>query len=163
MDDALYCSKACWQRSDRLAKQEPIEIRVPDSHELAWAAGFFDGEGSFSVTSGAKYAARNGKPAVRLYLRLSVTQKYVPLLERLRGNFGVGAICRQNESESHPFCHSWQCNGRVAFYIASLLWPWLGEQKKSDFKRALKRSLDSRGDMGRTYKGRPVIYMNGGQ
>jgi hypothetical protein len=54
------------------------------------------------------------------------------------------------------------CNGRAAFYVATLLWPWLSEQKKADFKRALRRVLESRRDFVRhPQRGREIVAERG--
>jgi hypothetical protein len=45
--------------------------------------------------------------------------------------------------------YKWVCNGRAAFFVADLLWPWLGEQKKSDFKRAINAVRETRLDFVR--------------
>jgi hypothetical protein len=104
--------------------------------ELAWAAGFFDGEGCVGTSPGAP--TKSG--VTRRYLRAAVTQKHPPLLEKFAALFEGGAI----RSESRRTMHQFQVNGRQAFRVMDLLWPWLGEQKKADFKRALLRIRESR-------------------
>jgi hypothetical protein len=106
------------------------------NEDLAWAAGFFDGEGCVSATP----SSPTKQGVTRCYLRASVTQKHPPLLEKFAGLFGCGAI----RSESRRTMHQFQVNGRQAFGVMDALWPWLGEQKKSDFKRALRRIRESR-------------------
>jgi hypothetical protein len=52
----------------------------PDREELAWAAGFFDGEGCFSYTERARYGVA------------TIGQTDIRALERFRDAVGVGKI-----------------------------------------------------------------------
>lgn len=97
----------------------------------------------------------------RHYLRISLGQKDPVLVERLQQMFGVGHITYQKKRPGTSEIYLWACQGRVAFYVASLLWPWLGERKKADFKRALKLVKDTRTE-GMSYRGRPVVFQHGG-
>lgn len=106
------------------------------NEELAWAAGFTDGEGTFGAYAGARTRAGIS----RRYLRVSVAQKNRALLDRLVVIFGCGHVYL----DAKRGMHNYRVNGRKALAIANLLWPWLGEQKKADFKRALMRIKESR-------------------
>jgi hypothetical protein len=53
---------------------------IPDREELAWAAGFFDGEGCFSFAERARYGVA------------TIGQTDVQALERFRHAVGVGTI-----------------------------------------------------------------------
>ena len=108
--------------------------------ELAWAAGFFDGEGCFGCSPGT--ATKNG--VRRRYLRASLSQKYEPLVTQFLGIVGVGTIGFSEARPTSSQAYVWRITGPKAFATASLLWPWLGEQKKADFKRALLRVRESR-------------------
>jgi hypothetical protein len=104
--------------------------------ELAWAAGFFDGEGCVGA-----YAGPPSKGGVRRrYLRVSVAQKQRPLLDKYLGIFGCGAVY---EDKRRPM-HAYQASGRAAFDVVNRLWPWLGEQKRADFKRACRMIAEAR-------------------
>lgn len=124
---------------------DPIILPRPDSHDLAWAAGFFDGEGCVRVSQSVRYQTSQGEKA-RRYLRLDVTQKHRPLLDKLEAMFGVGNIYYQKPRPTSSEGYCWTCNGRAAFYVLNLIWPWLGEQKKADFKRAINRVRETRKD-----------------
>ena len=113
------------------------------SEELAWAAGFFDGEGCFSTTC-PTYIVRDGSRINRRYLRLSVDQKYPELLEKFREIVGQGKVYHyQKAAGGSGF--KFQASGRFAFRVACALWPYIGEQKKADFKRSLSLVKESRG------------------
>jgi hypothetical protein len=53
---------------------------LPDREELAWAAGFFDGEGCFSYSERARYGVA------------TIGQTDIRALERFRGAVGLGNI-----------------------------------------------------------------------
>lgn len=146
--DGRYCSQLCAARQRSRDRLCPIEVPAPDSHDLAWAAGFFDGEGCFLASPGTKYDTSEG-PKSRRYLRLTVTQRYEPLLKKLQDIFGAGRVYAQKERPTSSAGFAWTCNGRAAFFVADQMWPWLGEQKKADFKRALRAVRGSRTDFVR--------------
>jgi hypothetical protein len=146
--DGKYCSRRCTQQAASARRLEAISVERPDSHSLAWAAGFFDGEGCFHATTSNYYDTSEGRKC-RRYLRLDVSQKYDPLLLQLRHIFGVGSINYQKPRPGRSAGYKWVCNGRAALFVADLLWPWLGEQKKADFKRAIKAIRETRSDFVR--------------
>jgi hypothetical protein len=106
---------------------------MPLDHELlAWAAGFFDGEGSTI----AKH--ENGRPNYR-QLGVSVPQSgngHVPeLLERFKvAALGTGRLEPPNKNS----VYSWRARGRIdAELTLALLWPHLGSVKKAQAALAL--------------------------
>ncbi len=106
--------------------------------EIAWAAGFFDGEGSFTATYPSNVR--------RHYLRVSVAQQDTELLERFQSIIGgVGNIYFNKPRPSNPNgCHMFQVTGRDAFQIACQLWPWLSEKKKAQFKTMIRKVREGR-------------------
>lgn len=152
-----FCSRICAQRAASQRRLTALALERPGSHDLAWAAGFFDGEGCFTSNSGVSYDTSEGIKT-RRYLKLSVSQKYEPLVSKLQSIFGVGSVYFAPARKTSSQAYVWRCHGRAAFYVADLLWPWLGEQKKADFKRALKLARESRLDFVRRGQyGRRVV------
>ena len=154
--DGKFCSGACRQRSSRLQRDTSPVLVVPrpDSHDLAWAAGFIDGEGCIRASyNGAKIR----------YLYLTVGQKNRPLVDKLIGIFGVGSIHHSPARPTSSEAHVWTCTSRRAFHGLSLVWPWLGEQKKADFKRAIKSVHGTRQALSRHPQRGKRIVMEGGQ
>ena len=87
--------------------------------ELAWAAGFFDGEGCTSVLS--------AKRDRYTYLRMGVSQKNPALLEKFQRIVGCGKIYKSNQ---RPI-HSWDCYiEKDCEAVLAMLWPYIGEQKR---------------------------------
>lgn len=155
--DGAYCSTLCRSRERSRKRLAPIEVPMPDSHDLAWAAGFFDGEGCFTASAKVRYQTSEG-PKSRRYLNLTVAQKYDPLLVRLREMFGAGGIYAQKERPTSSAGFKWACNGREAFHVANLLWPYLGERKRADFKRTLRLVRETRNDFIRQpQRGRVLV------
>lgn len=109
-----------------------------DTHELAWAAGFFDGEGT--VTCSRTNVRRNAQ------IQLLLPQSGDPeLLYRFHAAVGfVGKVngpwvAKCNGVEKQP---RWALQayglGRVQ-EIIGMLWPWLGEAKKRQYNECIER------------------------
>jgi hypothetical protein len=96
--------------------------------QLAWCAGFFDGEGTCGF-----YKHRN-----RGQLQLVVGQIHEAPLQRLKSALGVGNI-------NGPY--SYKNRRPISFFrvgkpdefltVMSALWPWLSRPKKDQFKAAV--------------------------
>jgi hypothetical protein len=110
------------------ARSSPAE-RAPRM-DLAWAAGFFDGEGSFSLGT-------NGYPCV------AITQKHQEVLERFAGVLEMGKLYgpyrhRTATLSREPF-FLYRASGfeRVQAVVAKL-WFCLGATKRRQAKRVLQ-------------------------
>jgi hypothetical protein len=103
-----------------------------DRHELAWAAGFFDGEGwaakrKRGVQSRINQAGPNGMPAVLLKFQRAV---------------GVGRLKGPHLEEGKQDLYWWEATSRPDVgRVADLIGPWLCPAKRTEFERALGRSL----------------------
>ena len=111
--------------------------------EAAWAAGLFDGEGTFGA-----YRKPHMRPSWR-GARMSIPQASAttapePLL-RFRSAVGVGTltgprIVPSPWSRLPQYC--WQANGRHVCTVAiKVIWPWLGPVKRAEIRMA-KEHLD---------------------
>jgi hypothetical protein len=104
-----------------------------DNELLAWAAGFFDGEGSTIAKSDAR------RPDY-YQLDVSVPQAGphgIPevLLKFQRAMLGVGAIDLQPDG----LMYKWRAGGGLTAEMSlALMWPWLGEVKRAQALRALE-------------------------
>lgn len=90
--------------------------------ELAWAAGFIDGEGSLGVYhySGGRRAAR----AVRHAPRITATNTVEIPIRRLRSWFG-GKVSYSQRSEAWRGVFVWDVTSMRAVEVARLLLPYL--------------------------------------
>jgi hypothetical protein len=101
---------------------------VASETDLAWAAGFFDGEGSTSVLK-----AQRDKYS---YIRMSVNQKKPECLERFHSIVGFGKIYRANKRD----IYSWDCYKQSDVpQVLEMLWPYLSNVKKEQALRAMER------------------------
>lgn len=108
--------------------------------ELAWSAGFFDGEGCSSVTHRPVYKGRKA----RTQLVLVVTQcghEAPILLERFRAAVDAGFLQRPIKRGVYLDHYRWQI-GSIAggLNVMRQLWPYLGPVKKRQFIKALRES-----------------------
>ena len=102
---------------------------------LAWAAGFMDGEGSFTL---------GRRPARRPQLHVQIGQNHPEPLARFRDAVGVGRVygpyARRGSGANHSFNPRFEYrtgsfeNGQA---VLAMLWPWLGSAKKAQAKRCL--------------------------
>lgn len=115
--------KTAREREIRQAAEERAE-RAEAANETAWAAGLFDGEGSFVLMR----TTRPGrKPKARACL--SMTDK--ALVERFAAAVGMGNVGGPEEREGRRPMWRWTLNREQEVKaFADLLWPWLGEAKR---------------------------------
>jgi hypothetical protein len=124
--------------------QRPLPGPLDDSggrdFEAAWAAGLFDGEGTFGA-----YAKPHRRPSWR-GARMSIPQASAtnapePLL-RFRSAVGVGTVTGPRIvpspwSRLPQYC--WQANGRhVCTAAIKVMWPWLGPVKRAEIRAAIE-------------------------
>ena len=94
--------------------------------DLAWCAGFFDGEGTTSVLK-----AQRDKYC---YLRVSVSQKDRTLLDKFQSIVGVGTVYKAKTREIHSLDIYKQEDVRKCL---DLLWPFISEIKKKQAQNAI--------------------------
>lgn len=101
--------------------------------ELAWAAGFVDGEGCFSVT-------KVGETRVTPKFRVSQTE--LQPLERLVGALGDlkinGPYQRRAGSLGKKPYWVIACQGKRWWALVDQLWPYLSEPKRLQIKKVAK-------------------------
>jgi len=98
--------------------------------ELAWAAGFFDGEGcSYMLKSTSSGTARRVYSA----FRLAVAQVELQPLERFMRALGFGRIngpYQQKKASRRPH-YQWCVSGMDAVSAIEAMWPYLSEPKRA--------------------------------
>ena len=105
--------------------------------DLAWAGGFFDGEGSTVC------CINNGNPYSRMQLTLGqkdYKNKISPTLLRFQKILGVGKIYQKRitgkESNMHQF---YTCKFKDVQKCIKLLWNYISIQKKNQIKLCARR------------------------
>jgi hypothetical protein len=108
---------------------------TPNREELAWAAGFYDGEGS----AGA-YRLRN-RTSYYVSLRMSIHQIELSPLVRFKAAVnGVGTISEPRAINSGKPIRAWQANSyEEGQAVIAMLWPFLCEPKKKQAENALRK------------------------
>ena len=106
--------------------------------ELAWAAGFFDGEGCISFAKAGEHRQ----------LIMCIGQNDPRVLERFKAAVGVGTIngphVRPSRPNSKPYWQ-WRTSGHVSVQkTVELLWPYLDEVKRQQGRRSLDASTAHR-------------------
>src|SRR5687768_15230957 len=100
-----------------------------DRHELAWAAGFFDGEG---------WAAKNKTRGVQSRINQSDDGGVPEVLVRFQRVVGCGRIHGPVREEGRLELFYWDVSSRGDVEtVANAMWPWLGDVKRVEFAAAL--------------------------
>lgn len=98
--------------------------------DLAWAAGLFEGEGSFSV-----HNARLGNPVASLV----ITDE--DIIRRFHDIVKIGSVVGPYTHKEHPEWKpkwQWRASGfHVVQAVVSLFWRWLGKRRKTRAKEVL--------------------------
>jgi hypothetical protein len=109
-----------------------------DRYELAWAAGFFDGEGWAAAVTGP--GRRTAQPQVRVN---QADARGVPeVLVRFRNALGgLGRIGGPHSEERRIDLYRWEVSSRGDVELLHhFLAPWLGQAKLVEFSSALERA-----------------------
>ncbi len=108
--------------------------------ERAWAAGFFDGEGSVSVH-------RDKRPGRRLGISLSIEQTDIRPLERFKAATGwhgnVVARPLPRAPRRKRMFRIFATNESTLRVMAAL-WPWLSEPKREQFEAVIRQIPEDR-------------------
>lgn len=110
--------------------------------EIAWAAGFYDGEGSVSCT------ANNGNPQTRI--QLSIGQKndrgeIAAVLERFKKAVGVGKIYRKTRNDKEINQHQYLISkAEDVQAVINILWPFMSYKKRHQAANAMAKLFNGR-------------------
>jgi hypothetical protein len=111
---------------------------VYDTHEIAWAAGLFEGEGSFITGIDRRGALRYP----RRYPRVVIAMTDRDVIERFGRIMGFGNVQIRPfyPSQGHGYkrLYEWK-TGRFEYVQATvaLFWPYLGERRKAKAREIL--------------------------
>lgn len=128
---------------------------MDDKLFLAWAAGFFDGEGSIIVEMSKEAKCKHG---FRTSLHATVTQTSLPCLQLFLERFGGSIITSENrtpQGRRWAVQHRWVVRNEAALEAIEALLPYL-VVKKTQAEAALKYPMYS--EDGRKYgnKSNPI-------
>lgn len=107
-----------------------------DSHEIAWAAGLFDGEGTIFASETMKRARKN----VRLHMAVRMTT--FEDVARFHRAVGVGAVrgpyTRTESGKQRKPIWAWTAGTDESVRVCvALLWPYLGANKRTQASEAI--------------------------
>ena len=101
-----------------------------NTHELAWAAGFFEGEGCISAVPRAHGGHR---------FQIQICQVDTEPLERFRLAVGVGSLFGpyQYKGNRQPHYRFQTASFEDTQAVIAMLWRWLSRRRKDQAKRTL--------------------------
>jgi hypothetical protein len=114
----VCCSRRCAAALKRHGSLQ--QIRQMTDAEVAWLAGIFDGEGSIILSQ----RKRSGTG----YVRATITNTVLPLLERVIEVTGVGSITHVEKSKNNPRhqdSYTWHAGGAYSLELIRQMRPWL--------------------------------------
>ncbi len=118
----------------------PLDDRRGREFEAAWAAGLFDGEGTFGAYPNARMRP-SWRGASMEIPQASATNVPETLL-RFRDAVGVGTVTRPRivpSRWSRLPQYRWQASGRhVVSAAIKVIWPWLGPVKRAEIRAAME-------------------------
>jgi hypothetical protein len=104
-----------------------------DEHELAWAAGFFDGDGWAALSR--QNGRRTGQPQARI--NQSSLSGVPETLVRFRDAVGVGRLGGPTIKERREPLYWWVASSRADVHrVGVLIGPWLSAAKRGQFTTA---------------------------
>jgi hypothetical protein len=111
-----------------------------DRHELAWAAGFFDGEGWANAV--AQTGRRTRQPHAQI--NQACPDGMPAVLVKFQRCVGVGRLKGPLIKEGRQDLYWWEATSRPdVSRVADLICPWLCPAKRAEFERALGQDLAS--------------------
>lgn len=115
--------------------ERPREGGKVTEAQVAWAAGFFEGEGTFY----AKAAGPKRKDGTRRKsLKLSLSNTDLSMLRQFKAYLGdAGSITQLRAARpNRQQIFQWSCVTKQARNVAALLYPYLSERRKQQLGNA---------------------------
>jgi hypothetical protein len=104
----------------------------PTVTDLAWAAGFLEGEGSFTFGSRAKRRPSNGSPQIH------ASQVQKEPLDRLQHLFGGGVgLYHKRGPNKNKSVYDWRVYGAVAIGVMLTLFRFMSPRRKAQMSAAI--------------------------
>jgi hypothetical protein len=117
--------------------------------DLAWAAGFLDGEGHFRATRAEIVLRKNGKKGVKSYsyFQIAVVQSHPTVLNRLQKIIGGAISGPYHYPPSKPYLSMVVCTDAEKAF--KKLFPYLSEVKRAQGKKAISEVIKRNAILGR--------------
>src|SRR5688572_7692289 len=108
------------------------------SEEIAWAAGFFEGEGCFS-----SHWSQQRKTTQHPNPNATVVNTDMSMLVRFQEIVGMGTLYgRRRHNPKHQACWTWRVGGsRDVRALYEMLRPWLSERRRARAEEVLTASI----------------------
>jgi hypothetical protein len=103
--------------------------------DLHWAAGFLEGEGSFTAVRAGKRP--DGRPRESFNLMVHAGQVERGPLEKLQRLFG-GSLYKHNMHTGNP-CVRWQICGRKAVALMMTMWALMSTRRRGQIEASIEK------------------------
>lgn len=108
--------------------------------DLAWCAGFFDGEGHVSYHRGYPNP-KTGSVSAQMYANVTQVAENVEVLERFHKTVELGTLQNKTYKTAKKPKRVLTFGVREVEPLFILLRPYLGTEKTEDFQRALRQYM----------------------
>ena len=106
-----------------------VNTVIPTDVDIAWAAGFIEGEGCFK---------RTNLKQTKLGQSITATQVHKPPLEKLQALFGGSLMLRNERRENQSGIWVWAVSGKNARALMALLHPYMSPRRQEQIDNALR-------------------------
>lgn len=103
--------------------------RPPTKNEIIWAAGFLEGEGSFTTTSWNPHGVRTR--------RVTCRQVNIEPLQRLLDSFGGSLVFITAPSQIKVKISEWRCSGSRAVIVMRLIYSQMSKKRQKQISNTL--------------------------
>ena len=131
-----------------------------DSHQAAWAAGLFEGEGCWNVYQRPKRGKEFGVKS-SIQARLGMTD--LDVVEHFGEVMGVGNIYGPTTKGRNKPMYTWAAYGFEDIqYVVAAFWPYLGQRRRARAVEVLEagRYVQRKGDRPNCPNGHPYSGAN---
>lgn len=109
---------------------------------MAWAAGLFEGEGSFTIHKSRNPTRKDGWTNIRIYPAASLSMTDKDVMERFAKIVGMGNVTgpyktKGREGKKDKFM--WMVINKKALLLADMFRPFLMERRKNQIEGMLSR------------------------
>lgn len=125
----------------RICRRSVCQSLSMKKTNLAWAAGFLDGEGHFRATRVQIVTRKNGKKGIKSYsyFQIAVVQSHLAVLNRLKRIIGGAIQGPYHYPPSKPYWSMVVCTN--AEKVFKKLFPYLSIVKRAQGKAAISQVI----------------------
>ena len=117
----------------------------------AWAAGFFDGEGTIGIKK--NYSKTSKNPSFSLHVKVAQTERHpLDMIQEMVGSGTVHKMVRERQRKGKmqtETYHSYEVTGSASLVVLESMLPYLTVKKeRAEVAIKFRKIIEARGNMG---------------